>query len=704
MLNSINLNDKTYEEMITEAISQIPLYSSEWTNFNVSDPGITMLQNFTSFHLLQQSYINEVNEVILRKLLKLLHIEADENHAARVLLESRVPDELYLPAHKKLMAGDLCFEPAEAVTVRPWSITAVYSEYLGTFKDITYLLERSIQAGAAVFGTDPQPNTALYCILNDIPDIKRPILLYVQAYNAEKRNPFKTDSKLRFAQVQWQYYTADGWQDVEAEDETHSFLVSGEIRLTLKGAEPSVFTGAPVEGYALRCVLKEAGYDLPPWLDSLTANLFEVVQRDTKAASFSFPGGSNVELKSGLAAYGNVFIYCRENKGEDFRAYTPYIGQKEPGRYYDSMVLEPGTIRIEFDKERFGYGPCSGCGAIRAVCYEEDAVHHRSLGTVYGYENQILDIDTMEHLLPQNFSLIVETRDPDGQSVYSFSKPGETNPDLLCYSLLSEAGQICVTNPGLGEDCRVYLCDCAVSAGSGGNIREENQFHILTADGELSQTICVNPAAGKGGTTYETVEQLRLRFVAEMKEATSAVLASDYEAIVKKAPGLCIHKVKAMVDEGNNIVKITIKPYNEDKLPHLSPLYLEQIRSWLEPRRMITTRVELLQPKYIPINVQATIYVKSYFENARQDIEKLLTSELDYVSSEHDFGEMVRFNEIFRALENLPCVDSVFDLALNPQTRSDAGLVGTDIQLGSHCLCYPGRFSLEINSQARASL
>ena len=43
MLNSINLDDKSYEDILTEAISQIPLYSEEWTNFNHSDPGITML-------------------------------------------------------------------------------------------------------------------------------------------------------------------------------------------------------------------------------------------------------------------------------------------------------------------------------------------------------------------------------------------------------------------------------------------------------------------------------------------------------------------------------------------------------------------------------------------------------------------------------------------------------------------------------------
>ena len=34
MLNSKNLNKKTFEERYSEALTQIPLYTDEWTNFN----------------------------------------------------------------------------------------------------------------------------------------------------------------------------------------------------------------------------------------------------------------------------------------------------------------------------------------------------------------------------------------------------------------------------------------------------------------------------------------------------------------------------------------------------------------------------------------------------------------------------------------------------------------------------------------------
>ena len=52
MLKDAYEEDKTYEEMLAEALMQIPLYSEEWTNHNPSDPGITILENLTAFEAL----------------------------------------------------------------------------------------------------------------------------------------------------------------------------------------------------------------------------------------------------------------------------------------------------------------------------------------------------------------------------------------------------------------------------------------------------------------------------------------------------------------------------------------------------------------------------------------------------------------------------------------------------------------------------
>jgi hypothetical protein len=52
MIGNINLNTKSYEQILEESISQIPIYSKDWTNYNVSDPGITILENLSAFSAL----------------------------------------------------------------------------------------------------------------------------------------------------------------------------------------------------------------------------------------------------------------------------------------------------------------------------------------------------------------------------------------------------------------------------------------------------------------------------------------------------------------------------------------------------------------------------------------------------------------------------------------------------------------------------
>jgi hypothetical protein len=179
MLSSINLNDKSYEDLIAEALRQIPLYSGEWTNFNRSDPGITILQNFSAFNALQQSYINEMTDEIRRALLRLLRLQATESRAATVLVEPHCGEPMTLLQCHKLKAGNLCFEVPETTTVQPWGISAVYAGREGAYREITYLLDREAHTSVPVFGNSPEPGMSLLCIRlspQPVPGDKRPRL------------------------------------------------------------------------------------------------------------------------------------------------------------------------------------------------------------------------------------------------------------------------------------------------------------------------------------------------------------------------------------------------------------------------------------------------------------------------------------------------------------------------------------------------
>ena len=72
MLTYVTNDGKTYEEKMAEAISNIPLYTREWTNFNPSDPGMTILETLLGFETLQQDSMSDIPARVKQNLLKLV--------------------------------------------------------------------------------------------------------------------------------------------------------------------------------------------------------------------------------------------------------------------------------------------------------------------------------------------------------------------------------------------------------------------------------------------------------------------------------------------------------------------------------------------------------------------------------------------------------------------------------------------------------
>lgn len=698
MLNNIDLNEKTYDDLIAEALAKIPLYSKEWTNFNLSDPGVTVLQNLSAFSLLQQDSLSEFSEEVRRKLLALLGYRAQPNVAATLLLQTPAGTNTTLPPQYQLKVGDLCFETERPMILDPWQLAAVYVEREGLYQDISFLLNVK-SSSASLFGADPKVGDSLCCILDQAPNTSHPLRIWAQIPADDQRSPFPGEGGPVFARTCWQYYTAQGWVDATAVDNTHGFLVSGEIVLQLDQGAPVPFDQTPTSGYALRCVLVESHYDCPPRLQALSANLFPVRQWQTRSLCCSFQGANSIHLSHPMAVDGNLFVYCQEAEGAPYRPYQVFTGAVSQGRLFFREEL-PDGVRLTFNPLRFGRGPWEGPDAVRIVCYDNEMVHHRSLGVVHGYDDQEVVLDLVENVLPERFSLIAEALDSQGNPECYFVTPEETDPEGLCYRVDHQQGKLHIIHPGLGTGYQLYLADCCVTQGALGNIpinsTLSHQSVILYGSATESYT---NPSPALGGHSYESPEALRIRFSADTRKPTSAVLASDYEALVAETPGLSIHKVHAISSPQENLVRIAVKPHSTLQTPLLSPLYLQEIRSWLEPRRMLTTRVELLQPHYVAVDVRAVLYVKSHFGSVKPQLEELIRSALDYVHGSQPFGSRVQFNTIYQMLLALPYVEAVDELRLLPQERQGVTLEGPDLRLDERTLCYPGRIHLELHSR-----
>lgn len=68
-----NLDDRTYEDLVEEALSMIPNYAPEWTNHNPSDPGITLIELFAYLTEMLNYRLNRVTDANVHAFLKLLN-------------------------------------------------------------------------------------------------------------------------------------------------------------------------------------------------------------------------------------------------------------------------------------------------------------------------------------------------------------------------------------------------------------------------------------------------------------------------------------------------------------------------------------------------------------------------------------------------------------------------------------------------------
>jgi len=72
-LQTPNLDDRRYNDLVAEALANIPVYSPEWSNYNPYDPGITLIELFAYLGDMLLYRLNRVTDANVRKFLKLLN-------------------------------------------------------------------------------------------------------------------------------------------------------------------------------------------------------------------------------------------------------------------------------------------------------------------------------------------------------------------------------------------------------------------------------------------------------------------------------------------------------------------------------------------------------------------------------------------------------------------------------------------------------
>lgn len=694
MLNSPDLDGRTYEELIEENIARIPLYSQEWTNYNPSDPGITVLENLTAFQALQRSGISQVSGAVKRNLLKIAGFVPEEGKAARVYVRGGQGGEApaVLLKGQKLRAGRLCFETLKETAAGQGEIKGIVLKQGGVYEDVTErLCGRELPSGVRVF--DGRPETSLYLIVDKLPGHGRKFAFFADMIEKYPCNP-PEHGKGFYVPLRFLLLTAQGYREMEARDDTGGFLADGMIELRMPAAVPKRVRFQGREGCLIKCV-PEGEYSVPPVLKGIYGNMFPVAQQDTKCVRLTFAGADSVEVRNALAEEGGISVYCQEEKNGSYRAYEPWGETERRGRFYRLERRGRGIFRIVFDKNAFGFAPASGeKEGVTVVLCGEELTGRRKLSEVCGYDEQEMELGSYGGVVPSAFSVMTRIRRPGEEDTYAFFRPGERGEGALCYRLLQngDTASICIEDPGEYEGAMLYISGLSIHEGAAGNLRPGNVFY---ADCGEARAEFYNPGVGGGGKNAETAEDCAERFAASVHRPYSLVTEEDYERAVRSIPGLGVHKVRAFRREDGG-VGVAVQTFGEERLPTLTQSCLSVIRREIGRRRLMTVRAEVCQPEYVQIHVRASLRMKSGFDRGRERAGELIREKLDYVGTDRGFGETVSFQELYRALKELECVEEVYELSLWPGEDTLAVKSGMDIRLKQNCLCYAGRIELEL--------
>ena len=146
MIPSPNLDDRTYRDIAEEAIRLIPQYCPEWTNFNKSDPGITLIELFAWMTEMIIYRLNRVPEKNYLAFLDLMGIQRQPPQPSRTVLQFALSDKVDTGS---IAAGtgvatrptgdrkSTIFETEEDLVLVNNRITRAVSQYHDQYSDLT---------------------------------------------------------------------------------------------------------------------------------------------------------------------------------------------------------------------------------------------------------------------------------------------------------------------------------------------------------------------------------------------------------------------------------------------------------------------------------------------------------------------------------------------------------------------------------------
>lgn len=661
-----SIDDRSFQDLVNEARLRIPQLCPEWTDHNVSDPGIAMIELFA---WMTESLIYRANQIPDRNYIKFMELvgiqlkpavpaETDVTFrlsAPREVLTT-IPSGTEIATVRTETEEAIIFTTTEAVHIDPPQLVNVsLTSDDNAFRERLSLLNDWRGLRAAGINPALQGDGDSFPLFEQIPETGNKfyfgysnslagliVALDIECVEAEGSGVNPNDPPIRWEYwdqyyLEWIHFgkTATSYAWLES-DTTRGLNIPGRIVLHVPRTAGKITVNGK-EAFWLRCVSMEPETRQGKYVTSPQIKALD---------SFSVGGVS--PASNFTWSYDEVLGYSNGKPSQTFDLFHSPMLAMEPG--------EPIEVQRE-DGEGW-----ETWDVVRDFSNSSPYDRHVTCDPVY---SQIA------------FGPIVKS---------------DTNTEKSYGSI-----------PKMGLQIRVP----AYKYGGGpiGNTGS-NTLVVLKSSIPYVSTV-TNRMAAKGGSNPETLDQGKMRTPNVLRSRERAVTKEDYEYLAKESsPSIsrayCLEPVSTTIGELNSAhlaVQILLVPQyaaetvrpDRDRL-NVPQHIKETVTKYLDERRMVGTPLIVTEAEYIFVSIEGRIKLLDGADRsvARDAIERALYTYIHPVSGGEygegwPFGKDLYIPDIINRIQAIPEVE--YSLELNA-SRVDPD-TGNRSQLTNHVAVDP---------------
>lgn len=621
-LQAPNLDDRKFQDIVSEARSKIPVYCPRWTDYNLSDPGVTLIELFAWMVDMLLYRLNRVPEKNYIKFLDLIGIRLDPPKPATVNVTFRLstpqPEPVTIPRGTEVSTvrtetqDAISFATNRDFTILLPTLThALITPDDSAFTDVMSAL-RNPDIRTPIFQETPAENNALYLGYGE--DLSSHTLVLtiqctIEGVGVDPRNP----------PLAWEHWDGEQerWAPLRLEsDATGGLNTNGQVILHI----PSATAMTEVNGTHacwIRCratkpAPSQRAYTSSPTVTSIISNSI----------------GCTVTASHGLRVANEILGRSDGTPGQRFQLQNVPVLSREAGE----------TIEVETENE----GQFEPWQEVRDFADSGPQDLHFTCDGVTG-----------------EIQFGPSIRQPSGQEhQYGKVPPRERRIRFSSY----RCGGGVIGNVGEGTirvlKSSIPYVDSVnnLEAARGGMDAETLESAKLRAPKVLrSNTRAV---------TNEDFEYLALEASPRVVRAL-CISAGDTADSQNPPPGTVRLFLVPSISDGEGYI-----PMERLAVPRN---VRDEVQAYLDERRLLATRLEINSAHYLPVAVVVKVRAKrgSNHQKVAADVEKRLYGYINPVCGGMDgsgwpFGRSLSLAELYAALQGIPRVDYIEEVTIFP--------------------------------------